>query len=280
MSIIINNNHWLVADWIMRNLFKDILLEIDNSYEQHKALKEKIENSIMLHTYFLEFNNQTELQLIADLGLLIKRVEKQKLDKRGKTEIVSEGEITYANKISELIIIIESNFKSSKSHHIFDSERLEIEYNKSIWLYLEKITYYLIYLNKELKPNQIKSELTEIENYEPDFKIQYFSIAAELVNSKLFHSLINIIPRNEKLISAIIFLGEDQNSGIVNYRNHKMISGSNKLSDFHRVFKIRQEWGGSYWKVRYIETETQNEFNAMIYEEINNFKMEFTFKLN
>jgi len=280
MSITINNSHWLVADWIMRTLFKEILYEVENSYENHQSLKDKIDSSIELHTYSLNFNTETEIQSIADLGFLLNKSEKRRIQNKSIELNITKTDSLYLKKINDLKILIESYFKSSISNEIFDSQRLEDEYRSLIWLYLEKISYYLIYLNKELKPNLNKIELTELENYKSNFSIHYSNSKDELENSKLFQNLLNLIPRNDKLISAIIYLGKDQKSGIVNYRNHSVKSDLTELSKFHRVFKIRQEWGGSYWKVRYAKIKTQDEFGMMTYKEINKLKMEFTFKLN
>lgn len=280
MSITINNNHWLVADWIMRKLFEDIQFEMANSYEKHLELKKIIENSIKLHTYSIELNSQNDLQPIADLGYLIKKSENRKLHNSSADKTPTEAEMNYANKISKLKSTIESNFQSTTSNNIFNSEKLENEYRKSIWLYLEKISYYLIYLNKELGQIEHNSELNEIKNYKPNFNIQISNSANELTKSELFNNLINLIPRNESLKSAILYLGNDQQCGIINYGNHEFSNETNRYSKFQRVFKIRQEWGGSYWKVRYSQIDNTDEFDGMLYQEINKFKMEFNFKLS
>jgi len=278
MSIRIHDTHWLVADWIMRNVFKDILFEIEHSYEKHDALKDKIEKSIKLHTYFLEFDTKNEMQSISDLGFLIMKSENRKYHNASKDE--NPGEIIYLNKISELKLLIESNFRSATSDIIFDSVRLEKEYRSSIWLYLEKLTYFLIYLNKELGSNIANSELLEVDQVETNFTVQYYGDPYELTNKKLFQKLISLIPRNEKLLSAVIYLGKDQKCGIINYGAKKMTHDWERVSEIHRVFKIRQEWGGSYWKARFASTKIDSEFDAVLYEEINQFKMEFTFKLS
>lgn len=280
MSIRINDSHWLVTDWIMKRLFEDIQFEMSNSYEKHIELKEIIEDSINLNTYSFELNSHHNLQLIADLGYLIKKSKNKRSNNNSAVKYPTETEIVYANKIIELQSILESNFRSTTSNNVFNSEKLENEYRKSIWLYLEKISYYLIYLNKELDQIEYNSELKKIKNYKGNFNIKISNSANEITNSKLFNNLIQLIPRNEIIKSAILYLGNDQQRGIINYGNHELSNSVKKYSKFHRVFKIRQEWGGSYWKVRYSRIDHTDEFDGMLYQEINKFKMEFNFKLH
>lgn len=279
MSITINDKHWLVADWIMRNLFKDVLYEIKHSYEQHQNLKERIEFSIKAHTYHLQLESETDSQTIADLGYLIEKFKIRTKQERSTSEIAQEGDIVYSQKTDELKSLIDTFFTSNINSQVYNSIRLENEYKKSIWLYLEKVTYYLIYLNKELQNKNNLSELSETESYADNFEIKYKGNQDELFDIKLFHNLISLIPRNENLISSIIYLGKDQNQGTINYCKHNMIEFSTNKSTFQRVFKIRQEWGGSYWRANFASNNENQQFDRIEYEEINKFKMEFKFKI-
>ena len=158
-------------------------------------------------------------------------------------------------------------------------EILKERYRNFVWLFLEKITYFLIAALREINENlKIEGTKQQVEIKNPSTKITSSKTSVkEISESSAIKAICKALESYQKLLSCEIPLN---NSSITHSKiqEESIKSLKSNLSHLGISFntKIQQEWGGGSWMIHFYTDKNDNEY---IYcEEVGSLRMTFLFK--